>query len=157
MTETGLRPTSVSKDSPSRRDLLAGFVAVAILIGLLGFLTRGEPNLEPGPVSSFETIAGTYQRQGPGGQWYVQFLEDGTIHVSSNRAMVEDRPSSIWETRFESTKVFLNETKGPCDDNSDAIYEIHRLQNGNLQFVEIEDTCGERSGLWKRPELKPVP
>jgi hypothetical protein len=53
--------------------------------------------------------------------------------------------------------VFLNETKGPCDDNPDAIYEIHLLQNGNLQFIEIEDTCGGRSGLWKSAELKPVP
>ena len=154
MTETRLEPTSVGKNPPTRRGLLVGFAAVAVLVVLLGFLSS---ELGPGPVSSFETIAGTYQRQGHGGHWYVQFLEDGTIHVSSNRAMVEDRPSSIWETRFESTKVFLNELKGPCDDNPDATYEIHLLQNGNLQFVEIEDTCGDRSGLWKSAELKPVP
>jgi hypothetical protein len=154
MTETRLEPTSVGKDSGTRRGLLVGFAAVALLVVLLGFLS-GE--LGPGPVLSFETIAGTNQRQGPGGQWYVQFLEDGIIHVSSHRAMVEDRPSQIWETRFESTKVFLNETKGPCDDSPDAIYEIHLLQNGNLQFIEIEDRCGGRSGLWKSAELKPVP
>ena len=157
MTETGLRPTSVSKDSPSRRDLLAGFVAVAILIGLLGFLTRGEPNLEPGPISSFEDIAGTtYERQGLGGQWYLHFFEDGTFHGSSNPDLVVDRPIWITETRFEAMKVFLDETKGVCDDNPDAIYEIHLLENGNLQFVAIEDPCPFRSSFFQA-EFAPVP
>ena len=157
MTETGLRPTSVSKDSPSRRDLLAGFVAVAILIGLLGFLSRGEPNLEPGPISSFEAVAGTYQRETPpGGPWYVHFFEDGTYHGSSNQDLVVYRPQQITETRFEAMTVFLNEMKGVCDDNPDAIYEIHLLENGNLQFVTIEDTCAFRSSFYQA-ELAPVP
>ena len=71
--------------------------------------------------------------------------------------MVEDRPMDIWETRFEGTKVLLNQSTGGCVGNPDAIYEIHALRNGNLQFVEIEDACGSRSGLWSGAELGPVP
>ena len=44
--------------------------------------------------------------------------------------------------------MFLHQIKGsPCaDDNPDATYEIHLLENGNLQFVAIEDKCAFRSG-----------
>lgn len=78
---------------------------------------------------------------------YSHFLEDGTWHSSTSRDLVEDRPEIIMETRFEETKVFVKETKGFCDDDPDAIYEIHLLENGNLQVVAIEDPCGFRSGF----------
>ena len=107
--------------------------------------------VEPGPVTSFEDIAGIYEKQGRlYFSGYLDFFEDGTWHGSSNRDLVEDRPSQIWETRFEGTKVFLKQTKGICDDNPDAIYEIHLLENGNLQFVLIEDMCVRRSGALHR-------
>ena len=71
--------------------------------------------------------------------------------------MVEDRTAEITETRFEGTKVFLNAIKGGlCDDNPDAIYEIHLLENGNLQFVTIEDTCAQRSSALNNTEFAPV-
>lgn len=113
--------------------------------------------LQPGPVTSFEDIAGTYLR-GPGhGPIYFQFSEDGTWHASSNRDLVEDRPQSIMETRFEGTKVFLKETKSTgCGDDLEAIYEIHLLENGNLQLVAIEDKCLHRSGDFET-EWAPVP
>ena len=157
MIETSLKPISVCKDPPTRRGLLVGFAVAAILVGLLGFLSRGETDVEPGPISSFEAFAGTYQRQTPpGGQWYAQFFEDGTYHVSQNQNLVVDRPQWITETMFEGTKVFLNEMKGVCDDNPDAIYAIHLIENGNLQFVPFEDTCGGRSGVLEA-EWAPVP
>ena len=159
MIETSLKPIRSGEDPPTRRDLLVGLAAAAILVGLLGFLSRGEPDLEPGPISSFEAIAaGTYQRQTPPGgpPWYAQFLEDGTYHLSSNRGLVVDRPQQMTETMFEGTKVFLNEMKGVCDDNPDAIYEIHLLENGNLQFVAIEDPCPHRSSEFQA-EWEPVP
>jgi len=117
--------------------------------------TGGE--VESGPITSFEDIAGTtYERQGIGGQWYFHFFEDGTWHGSSNPDLVVDRAEQILETRFEGTNIFGTETKGPCDDNPDAIYEIHLLENGNLQFVLIEDMCAIRSNL-DGAEFKPVP
>ncbi len=44
--------------------------------------------------------------------------------------------------------MFINEIKGRCDDNPDAIYEIHLLENGNLMLVVVEDTCAIRSGFY---------
>ena len=101
----------------------ASLMAVGLLL-LAACGTGGE--VEPGPVTSFEDIAGTYARQGSGGRRYFHFFEDGTWHSSSNRDLVEDSPARIMETRFEGTKVFLKEIKGSrCDDDPDAIYEIH--------------------------------
>ena len=131
---------------------IANLMAVGLLL-LVACGTGGE--VEPGPVTSFEDIAGTYQEQGPF-PVYFHFFEDGTFTRSTNRDLVEDRPSSITEVRFEGTKVFLTETKGVCDDDPNAIYEIHLLENGNLQFVLIEDMCAIRSSL-PGGEFKPVP
>jgi hypothetical protein len=129
------------------------------VIGLLGG-SSDEPDvgsLQPGPATSFEDIAGTtYEHQGPGIVWSYHIFEDGTWHGSSNPDLVKDRPAHIFETRFEGTKIFLAQIKGPCDDNPDAIYEIHLLENGNLQFVAIEDTCPTRSSFFPA-EWAPVP
>ena len=136
---------------------IASLLAVGLLV-VAACGTGGE--VEPGPVSSLEDFAGTYENVGSVGQFYLHILEDGTVHFSSNRDLVEDRPEIIDETRFEGTKVFLNEIKGTCVDEdaiADAIYEIHLLENGNLQFVEIEDTCLARSIPLSVDEYAPVP
>jgi hypothetical protein len=125
-------------------------------VGLLLLAACGtDDEAEPGPITSFEDIAGTYQFQGTA-PWFFHFFEDGTLHGSSNRDLVEDRPSLIMETRFEGTKVFMTETKGRChEDDPNAIYEIHLLENGNLQFVAIEDTCA--ASTLNNTEYAPVP
>ena len=131
-----------------------------MVVGLLVLAACGTGG-EPGPVSSLEDFAGTtYENQGPGAQFYLHILEDGTLHLSSNRDLVEDRPEVVSETRFEGTKVFLKDTKGVCVDEdaiADAIYEIQLLENGNLKFVAIEDKCGARSGGLSVTEYAPVP
>ncbi len=135
--------------------LVGGFVVV-VFVGAAILLATGYgddsaafEDVELGPVTSFEDIAGsTYQRQGAGPQFYLHFFEDGTVHISASRDLVEERPGGVTETRFEGTKIFLTETEGPCDDNPDAIYEIHLLENGNLEFVAIEDPCAARLSTW---------
>ncbi len=89
--------------------------------------TGGE--VEPGPLTSFEDIAGIYELQGlKYFAGYLHFFEDGTLHASSNRDLVEERPSDILETRFELTKVFIKAIKGACiDEDPDAIYDIQLL------------------------------
>ena len=163
MIETSFKPTSGGEDPRTRRGLLVGFAAVAVLIGLLAFLSRSESDvaegeIRPGPVSSFDAIAGTYQRQGLGGQWFFQFFEDGTIHVSQYRDFVEDRPQEIIETTFEGTKIFVTTNSAMCSQpDQGGTYEIHVLENGNLQFLAVdEDTCGGRS-FWKGEQWEPVP
>ena len=123
-------------------------MASLMAVGLLLLAACSTAEVEPGPITSFDDIAGTiYERQGPGGQWYFHFFEDGTWHGSSNRDLVVDRPAEINETSFEGTTVFLHEIKGFCDDDPDATYEIHLLENGNLLFGTIEDACVSRSGF----------
>ncbi len=132
-------------------------IASLMAVGLLLLAACGT-EVEVSPITSFEDIAGTtYERQGPGGDFFFYFFEDGTWHGSSNRDLVVDRPNLINETRFEGTTVFVNETKGRCDDNPDATYEIHLLENGNLRFVAIEDTCLARSSPLSVIEYAPVP
>ena len=126
---------------------IASLMAVGLL--LLAACGTGE-EVEPGPVSSFEDIAGTYQRLGPGNKIFLQFFEDGPFHASANRDLVEESPSEIMETRFEGTKAYVKNSKGRCVDEdaiAGAIYEIDLLENGSLQFVLIEDTCAFRSGM----------
>ena len=133
---------------------IASLMAVGLLV-VAACGTGGE--VEPGPITSFEDIAGTtYERQGTGAQFYLHILGDGTLHLSSNPDLVVDRPDQIIETRFEGTTVSLHEIKGRCDDDPDATYEIHLLENGNLQFVEIEDTCGIGSSFFFLAEWAPV-
>ena len=133
-------------------------IASLMVVGLLVLAACGTGGeVEPGPITSFEDIAGTTYKRGPGhSQIYLQFSEDGTLNFSSNRDLVVDSPFAITETRFEGTKMFLKEISGPCDDNPDAIYEIHLLENGNLQFVAIEDACPPRSTNFPA-EYKPLP
>ena len=132
-----------------------------MVVGLLVVAACGTGGeVEPGPITSFDDIAGIYKR-GPGhSPIYVQFSEDGTLNWSTNPDLVEDRPDGVMETRFEGTKLFvkaLKETAFSCDDDPEAIYEIHLLENGNLQFVAIEDKCLHRSKDVPETEWAPVP
>ncbi len=138
-------------------------IASLMAVGLLLLAACGtDDEVEPGPVTSLEDIAGTYERQGPGPKGFIQFFEDETFwHFSSNRDLVEDRPTEIMEARFEGTTVFVKNSKGICVDidaiAGEAIYEIQLLENGNLKLVAIEDACAQRSGMYQQAEWAPVP
>ena len=131
-------------------------IASLMAVGLTVLAACGT-KVELAPITSFEDIAGTtYEREVIGGQGYFHFFEDGTVHLSSNPDLVVDRPDGIFETRFEGTTVFLHEIKGRCDDDPDSTYEIHLLENGNLQFVAIEDPCAGRASFFP-VKWAPVP
>ena len=166
-------PTDAAPIEGSRRrfGLVAAAAVVVLVIGAAAaFLTLSGDGGDDvvtaspatsGPITSFDDIAGTtYERQGVSAPGYFHFFEDGTYHFSSNPDLVEDRPSIIAETRFEGTQVFLNQSKGPCVDEdaiADAIYEIHLLENDNLKFFAMEDTCLLRSGGIQGVDWVPVP
>ncbi len=141
--------------------LVVAIIAAGVVIGLVGG-SSDEPDvgsLQPGPMSSLEDIAGTYQRQGPGGLIWFQFFEDGTtFHSSQNRDLVEDRPQVVWQTRFEGTEILITTTSSVCPQpDQGGTYQIHLLENGNLEFVGVgEDGCGSRSGGFPG-EWAPVP
>ncbi len=134
---------------------IASLMAVGLLL-LAACGTGGE--VEPGPITSFDDIAGTtYERQGPGPPFYLHIFEDGTFHFGSHSDVVEERPAVVLETRFEGTKIFVTQTHGAlCVDNPDGIYELHLVENGNLEFVVIEDSCAFRLSTWP-VEWAPAP
>jgi hypothetical protein len=112
--------------------------------------TEAVSVIQPGPITSFEDIAGTiYRSQGGGLQQYLYFVEDGTMHGSTNPDLVVDRASDVYTTRFDGTQVFITMAGSRCaQPDQGGTYEIHLLENGNLQFVAIdEDPCALRSGF----------
>ncbi len=124
--------------------------------------------VQPGPITSFEDIAGTYLRHGPGEPEYFFFFGDGaSFHTSVNRDLVVDRPERVYETRFQGTKLFVVMQAGSFCPQPDlgGSYEIHVLESGNLQFVAVdEETCAARSGVLlglrdgvTTAEFEPVP
>ncbi len=162
------QPTPGSRGRRIRRGLAIGAAAaaLAIIVGVVAFVfvaddgtdVAGSGEVESGPITSFEDIAGTIYKIGPGhSPIYVQFSVDGTWNGSTNPDLISDRPSNVWQSRFEETKIFVTETKGFCDANPDAIYEVHLLENGNLEFVAIEDPCAHRSSDFSAAEWEPVP
>ncbi len=143
--------------------LMVGSIAIAMFL-LAGCGAAGEGPTEPGPIISVEAIVGTWQRTS-GGIRYLQFREDGTTHSSrSLEAVIEGHGQTQWKYRIEGTQLILEETLGVCEENPTGIYEVHLLENGNLQFVSVEDECPSRvSFLAGRPdegitrEYEPVP
>ncbi len=142
----------------------AGLV-VMVLVGACGD-DDADTALQPGPVTSFEDIAGTYERHGPDAPTFFLFLSDGTLHVSTNPDLIVDRPSEVWQTRFEGTKILITGTSSVCNQpDQGGTYEIHVLENGNLQFVAVDDdTCAGRSTFFQglrdgvvTAEYEPVP
>ena len=166
---TGSGPGEAVAVEGSRRrySLVAAAAVVVLVIGAAAaILTRSGDGgndvvaaspTTPGPITSFADIAGTtYERQGPGSPRYILFFEDGTFHESSNRDLIVDRPSHVFTTRFEGTQVLITETIARCLDQA-GTWEIHLLENGNLQFVAIdEDPCVGRSSLLQSG-FAPVP
>ncbi len=135
-------------------------IASLMAVGLLLLAACSTAEVEPGPITSFDGIAGTIYKRGPGhAPLYFQFFEDGTFHLSTSQLLVEDAlgDAHIYETWFEGTNVFvkvLKETAYACE--FDPTDEIHLLENGNLQVVAIEDPCVHRFGDWQA-EWEPVP
>ncbi len=173
--ERETEPRTPSPGPSRRRGLLVAaaavvvaIIAAGVVIGLLGG-SSDEPDvgsLTPGPISSFEDIAGTYLRHGPDAPTYFLLLSDGTFHTSSDRDLVVDRPQAVFQTRFEGTEVFITTTSSFCDQpDQGGTYEIRVLENGNLQFVALDDdTCATRSGFFLglrdgvvTAEYEPVP
>ena len=160
---TGSGPgEAVAVEGSRRRFGLVAAAAVVVLVigGAAAILTlSGDDRNDvvaaspttPGPVTSFDDIAGTtYERQGNEPR-YLFFFEDGTFHSSSNPDLVVDRPSDVYTTRFDGTQVLITATatssRCPQPDQG-GTYEIHLLESGSVQFVAIdEDACAQRSSV----------
>jgi len=146
--------------------LMVGSTAIAVFL-LAGCGAAGEGPPEPGPITSVEAIVGRAWHRTTTDPWYIQFFEDGTMNSSSNRELLEDQPVITDKFWFEGGQLFIETTSTSsdlCEANIVGNYEVHLLENGNLQFVAIEDECAIRATfLAGRPddgiirEYEPVP
>ena len=119
---------------------------IYILLAIGVFLLTGCGPRGPKLATSAEDIVGTWQQVG-GTPRYLQFFEDGTLHVADSLFLLDDQPFVEVEFRFEGTQLIMEETFPLtfCQENPTSIFEVHLLENGNLQFVAVEDKCGGAS------------
>ena len=130
---------------------LAVIAGMALLVSGCG----AAPEPEPGPVTAIDQMVGVYYRVNAPGypDWYIEVLEDGTIYHSKWLERLEEGPwNAAWETSFEGAQLVISEYVGPCDDSPTALYEVHRLENGNLRFIPLEDECNVRVAFMYGPE-----
>lgn len=92
----------------------------------------------PSPVS-FEDMAGTYLAGDPGGEAFLQIMEDGTLHWAPNATS----PQIVLNARFEGTTVLI--TDPDCGEDVEGVYEFNLLETGDLAVVLIEDGCPGRA------------
>ena len=129
---------------------------------------------EPEATEIAENIIGIWHRISSD-QIYLRFLEDGTANWADSLETVIGGLGTEWNYRVEGTQFFVEEVRGECETKSQASlsdrppastgsYEVRLLENGNLQFVVIEDECRVRvTRLYGRPddgitrEFEPVP
>jgi hypothetical protein len=136
-------------------------IIALLVIGILVLVGCSTADVEK--ADSIEDIVGLWQTTsiGQGPTWYLLYLEDGTIHGSTNLDLIDDRPVFAADARFEGTKLFMEETLGVCEENPTGIYEVELLENGNRTFTAIEDECARRvsfnEGARGDEEWEPVP
>ena len=167
-------PTDAVAVEGSRRrfGLVAAAAVVVLVIGaaaaILTLTGDGGDDVvaasptTPGPITSFDDIAGTiYQRQITGAPLgLLYFFEDGIFHGSTNPELIVDRPFVVFQTSFEETKILITTADLFCEDQPDqgGTYELLVLENGNLMFVAVdEDSCGQRWGNFSNTEWVPIP
>lgn len=115
--------------------------------------TTTEPatSLRTGPITSLGEIAGLYFHVGVGQPLYFLFNQDGTVHISSNKDLVVERPMGVFTTVMDGTEIFITNVRfgfGCPPPDHGGTYEIHVRQGGILQFVAVgRDTCLYRSGM----------
>lgn len=167
--------------SKMRLRIAAGALAaatVAIVVGLWAATNDGDETLvasEPEATENAENIVGIWHRISSD-PMYIRFLEDGTMNFAESPEKVSEGLGDQWKYRVEGTQFFVEEIRGQCETLSVApalsdrppastgTYEVRLLENGNLQFVVIEDECRARvTFLYGRPddgiirEFEPVP
>jgi hypothetical protein len=130
----------------------------AIILLLLTSCAAFAPS--PTLATDINDIVGIWQSAGGGGaEVFYQFEQDGTYRVA--RGVVENLEDQTYVTGefwFEGMQLHLKQTTAtvPQDDvcaTAIAIYEVQLLENGNLNFVVIEDACTQQvrilQGEWE--------
>jgi hypothetical protein len=108
------------------------------------------PSLDPTPlpikVNNARDILGLWHGEGRDGM-YFKFDSDGTCQQTQVRDTLDANPNVTCEFRFEGDQFILTTIKverlPPCEQVI-VVYEIHKLKNGNIEFINIDDRCKPR-------------
>ena len=125
-------------------------LSVGLAYGLAACGQPPTPTLTPTPApvlaTSAEQILGTWQCL-RGDRMFHQFREDGLYHVDYSLEDVGERPGAIAEYWFEGTTLLIRTIDTPslpaCDE-PEASYTAELLENGNLRFRAVRETCHPR-------------
>jgi hypothetical protein len=104
--------------------------------------------------SSPEDLVGYWKLTAQNLPFYFRYYPDGTYHGAFYLDEIEGNPQLIGEYRFEGTQLFLRtiwqrEDFPPgCDETMVGIYQVQMLENGNRNYVYVQDNCaGRRRGI----------
>ena len=104
------------------------------------------PSPTPEKVTEPEDIVGLWHGEGRDGM-YFKFAQDGTCQQTIVRDTLDKNPNVTCEYHFEGDQFVLTtlmvERLPPCPQHV-VVYEIHRQDNGNIKFVNVNDRCQPR-------------
>ena len=104
------------------------------------------PSATPVRATSAKEILGLWHGEGRDGM-YFKFEEDGTCQQTQVRDSLDNNPNVLCEYKFEGDQFIFTELQvrgvPPCEQDI-GIYEVHLLENGNIKFVVVEDSCRPR-------------
>ena len=104
------------------------------------------PSATPVQATSAKEILGLWHGEGRDGMQF-KFEEDGTCQQTQIRDSLDNNPNVTCEYKFEGDQLIFTtlEVRGlpPCEEDI-GIYEVHLLENGNIKFMVVEDSCRPR-------------
>lgn len=97
--------------------------------------------------TSIKDIVGTWYNPPLG--LYLRFYEDGLLHQSHSLDKLDTDPYAKCEIWFEKTQMYLKQKAvsgvPSCGDRI-GIYKVRLYPEGNIQIVEVKDSCAPRAG-----------
>jgi hypothetical protein len=80
-----------------------------------------------------------------------EYRPDGTFCVARTRDALEDAPALTGEYWFQGDILHFNEISvkpsWACGGKLIGQYEVQVLENGEITFVMVEDSCSERAAV----------
>jgi hypothetical protein len=107
-----------------------------------------NPTVTPVIVTSVEEILGLWLGVENRDGHYQQFNADGTLLTSMIRDLIETKPNVVSDYYFEADKLYLTalEVHGLVEcPPGPAIYQVEKYANGNINLIEIKDSCSRRA------------
>ena len=94
----------------------------------------------PTPSITEEDLIGIWYGYGP-----LQFNEDGTYRNARAITWLETAPDDVGQFRLEGTTLtFISSNDSPNCRGQSGSYQVELTEQGQLQFVLIEDPCQPR-------------